>query len=87
MTHTTRGLAYACAGALLSACAVGPNYHRPAVMPAESFKEVGDWKPSEPADALNRGPWWEVFHDDVLSQLEVQVEISNQNVRAAAASS
>ena len=86
MTHTTRGLAYACAGALLSACAVGPNYHRPAVMPAESFKEVGDWKPSEPADALNRGPWWEVFHDDVLSQLEAQVEISNQNVRAAAAS-
>jgi len=87
MTHTARGLAYACAGALLSACAVGPNYHRPAMPPApESFKEVGDWKPSEPADALSRGPWWEIFHDDVLNQLEAQVEVSNQNVRAAVAS-
>src|SRR5262249_30906541 len=36
--------------------------------------------------ALNRGRWWEIFHDDVLNQLEAQVEISNENVRAAAAS-
>ena len=86
MTHPARGLAYACAGALLSACAVGPNYHRPVVAPSESFKEVGDWKPSEPADALNRGPWWEVYHDEALNQLEAQVEVSNNNVKAAVAS-
>jgi NodT family efflux transporter outer membrane factor (OMF) lipoprotein len=85
MTSIARGLCYACACALLNACAIGPNYHRPAVTSAASFKELGDWKPSEPADALNRGPWWEIFHDEVLNQLEAQVEVSNENVKAAAA--
>lgn len=86
MTPIVRGLLYACACALLSACALGPNYHRPVITPAANFKELGDWKPSEPADALNRGPWWEIFHDDVLNQLEGQVELSNENIKAAAAS-
>jgi NodT family efflux transporter outer membrane factor (OMF) lipoprotein len=86
MTPIVRGFLYACACALLSACALGPNYHRPQITPAASFKELGDWKPSEPADALTRGPWWEIFHDDVLNQLEAQVEVSNENVKAAAAS-
>jgi len=85
MTPIVRGLLCACACALLSACAVGPNYHRPQITPAASFKELGDWKPSEPADALNRGPWWEIFHDEALDQLEAQVEVSNENVKAAAA--
>ncbi len=85
MTPIARGLLYACACALLSACAIGPNYHRPVITPAANFKELGDWKPSEPADALNRGPWWEIYHDDVLNQLESQVELSNENIKAAAA--
>ena len=86
MTHVARGLLYGGAFSLLSACAIGPNYHRPAVTPAEGFKEVGDWKPSEPNDVLNRGPWWQIFNDDVLNDLESKVEIDNNNVRAAAAS-
>ena len=86
MTPIARGLVYACACALLSACAIGPNYHRPVITPAANFKELGDWKPSEPGDALNRGPWWEIFHDDVLNQLEAQVELSNENIKSAAAS-
>ncbi len=85
MTPIVRGLLCACACAFLSACAIGPNYHRPAITPVATFKELGDWKPSEPADALNRGPWWEIFHDDVLNQLESQVELSNENIKAAAA--
>ena len=85
MSYIVRGLVYACAAALLSACAIGPNYHRPEITPAPAFKEQGDWKPSEPNDALNRGPWWEIYHDDVLNQLESQIEISNENVKAAAA--
>ncbi len=85
MKHRVRAFLYACAGALLSACAIGPNYHKPALTPAPGFKELGDWKPSEPGDALNRGAWWEIYHDDVLSKLESQIEISNENVKAAAA--
>lgn len=75
----------ACGCALLTACAIGPDYKRPAVEVAASFKEAGDWKPTEPADALSRGPWWQIFNDEVLNGLEEQVDISNLNVKAAGA--
>jgi len=81
-----RSLICASVLSLLTACAVGPNYKRPTVPLSANFKEVGDWKPSEPNDALTRGPWWEIFHDEVLNQLESQVEVSNLNVKAAVAS-
>jgi NodT family efflux transporter outer membrane factor (OMF) lipoprotein len=74
-----------CASLLLSACAVGPDYHRPPVDTTANYKELGDWKPSEPNDVLSRGPWWKVFNDDALDALEVQIDISNQNVKAAEA--
>src|SRR5450432_2558038 len=77
------GLAMACAA--IGACAVGPNYHRPKVQSADGYKEAADWKPSEPNDILSRGPWWEIYNDDALNQLEVRIDISNQNVKAAAA--
>jgi NodT family efflux transporter outer membrane factor (OMF) lipoprotein len=64
---------------------VGPDYHRPKVDSVPEYKEAGDWKPSEPNDVLNRGPWWEIFKDDALNQLEVKIDISNENVKAAAA--
>jgi hypothetical protein len=32
--------------ALLTACAVGPNYKRPPVATPLAYKEVGDWKPT-----------------------------------------
>jgi NodT family efflux transporter outer membrane factor (OMF) lipoprotein len=85
----TRKLALAfCVGAataLVTACAVGPDYHRPQFDTAANYKEAGDWKPSEPNDVLSRGPWWKIFNDDVLDGLEAQVDISNQNVKAAEA--
>jgi NodT family efflux transporter outer membrane factor (OMF) lipoprotein len=73
------------AGLAAAACAVGPDYHRPKVDAAPDFKEAGDWKPSEPNDAFNRGAWWEIYSDDALNLLEVQIDISNENVKAAAA--
>lgn len=80
-----RGAALACVLAFLTACAVGPDYKRPAFDAAPAFKEENGWKPTEPADALSRGPWWLIFHDDVLSGLEDRIDISNQNVKSAAA--
>jgi len=71
--------------ALAAACAVGPDYHRPPFDTAASYKESGDWKPSEPNDALSRGPWWKIFNDDELDRLEAQIDITNQNVKAAEA--
>jgi NodT family efflux transporter outer membrane factor (OMF) lipoprotein len=81
----TRWLSAAAGLGVLAACAVGPNYHRPKFDAAPNYKEAGDWKPSEPADVLSRGPWWEIFKDDALNQLEVRIDISNENVKAAAA--
>ena len=77
--------AVASIAALIAGCAVGPNYKRPELHSAPSYKEVVDWKPSEPSDALSRGPWWEIFKDDELNALEGQINISNENVKAAAA--
>jgi NodT family efflux transporter outer membrane factor (OMF) lipoprotein len=69
---------------LASGCAVGPNYERPAFPAAAAYKEQGGWKPSEPADMLARGPWWRIFGDPTLDQLESRIDISNENVLAAA---
>ncbi|MBV8853652.1 MAG: efflux transporter outer membrane subunit [Sinobacteraceae bacterium] len=69
----------------LTACAVGPRYHRPAFDTTAAYKEVDGWKPSEPADILDRGPWWEIFGDDQLNSLEQRLNISNETVKSAAA--
>ena len=71
---------------LVAGCAVGPVYQRPAVETPPAFKEGrGEWVRAVPADTLERGPWWELFNDPVLTELASQVEVSNQNVAAAVA--
>src|SRR5579871_3526745 len=69
----------------LAACEVGPNYHRPAVTTPSAFKEAQGWTPINPADGVDRGDWWSMFNDPVLDALEHKVEVSNQNLAAAAA--
>jgi NodT family efflux transporter outer membrane factor (OMF) lipoprotein len=71
--------------ALLSACAVGPTYQRPSAPTSPTYKEAQDWVVAAPADALDRGPWWTLFADPVLDELERRVEVSNQNIAAATA--
>jgi NodT family efflux transporter outer membrane factor (OMF) lipoprotein len=83
--RVSRWLSVATGLSVLAACAVGPDYHRPKLDAAASYKEAGDWKPSEPSDVFNRGPWWEIYNDVALNQLEIRVDISNENVKAAAA--
>lgn len=71
----------------LAACAVGPAYQRPEVATPATFKEAEPgWKPAEPADGLERGPWWQRFGDEQLNALAEQVSVSNQNIAAAVAS-
>lgn len=74
-----------CAGLFAACSAVGPDYHRPAVETPRAFKEQPGWKPIQPQDANARGPWWQVYNDPVLDGLERQVEVSNQNLKAAEA--
>ena len=71
--------------ATLGGCVVGPNYAKPPAPISATFKEAEGWKPSQPADGIDRGAWWSIFKDPVLDQLERKVVISNQNVAAAEA--
>jgi len=69
----------------LSGCAVGPKYHTPVAQTPPAYKEVGDWKPAQPNDQNLGGNWWTIFQDPQLDALEVQVNVSNQNLKAAEA--
>ena len=69
----------------LAGCAVGPAYQRPSAPESIAFKELDGWVPAAPADALERGPWWQLFGDPELNTLAAAVEVSNQNVALAAA--
>jgi len=79
---------------VLTSCAVGPNYHRPAAlgtnaMPASfagsTSTNAGDWKPAEPSAHLSRGTWWEMFGDSELNRLEALATTNNQQLAAALA--
>lgn len=72
--------------ALAGCGSLAPKYEVPAVDMPVAFKEAqGGWVRAAPADALQRGPWWELFNDPALNGLASQVEVTNQNVAAAAA--
>ena len=71
--------------ALLAACAVGPDYRRPAVATPSAYREAGDWKAATPDDAAARGPWWRALGDSRLDELEAEVAGSNQSLKQAEA--
>jgi multidrug efflux system outer membrane protein len=79
--------------ALLSGCAMGPNYQRASVEIPESYKastgtpanEVGQWKVADPRDTIAKGAWWEIYGDPVLNDLETRATRENQSLKAAAA--
>jgi multidrug efflux system outer membrane protein len=54
----------------LSGCAVGPNYHRPAVQTPPAFHGSDQAQQTEPQSASFADlPWWQVFHDPQLQDL------------------
>lgn len=76
--------AAACLG--LAACAIGPDYHKPALAVPASFKEGADWQraAANPQGALS-SQWWLAFHDASLTQLEAEALKANQSIVAAEA--
>jgi NodT family efflux transporter outer membrane factor (OMF) lipoprotein len=72
----------------VTGCTIGPDYDRPAAPVPAAYKEAaakGEWQVARPSDAIDRGAWWSIYHDPVLDGLERQIDISNQNLKAAAA--
>lgn len=78
------------AACVLSACSVGPRYHRPAAPVPAAYKEsaaaayqssdAGTWRPATPADAALKGAWWRIFDEPELDSLEQQLDINNQTI-------
>ena len=85
--RASRGAAAALCCALLSACAVGPDYQRPAIDLGDSYKEAQaeGWKPAQPRDAAERGAWWRVYGDATLDGLMAQLNAANLSIAQAEA--
>lgn len=69
----------------LGACAVGPDYVRPAMDLPVAYKEQGPWKIATPGRIDSRQRWWEAYQDAVLNDLIDQANRANQNIRFAEA--
>ena len=81
-----RRLAAIGAVATLAGCSLAPTYRVPeTASAAASYNGAPDWKTAAPADAMARGPWWSVFHDEQLDALQAQVSDANQDLQAALA--
>jgi len=79
---TVRGLVFTAAiGALLAACAVGPDYRRPPLTPPETFRGQTEMGAASLADL----PWWEVFGDPTLRTLIQEAIEGNYDLRIASA--
>jgi outer membrane protein, multidrug efflux system len=74
-------LAMALSAALLSGCAVGPNYERPAlIVPDQYYAE----KATSEAESLADLPWWQVFDDPLLKSLIDEALKNGYDARTAA---
>jgi outer membrane protein, multidrug efflux system len=71
--------------ALLAACAVGPDYRRPAAETPPAWAPVEPWHEAVPGDALLKGNWWELFQDSALNPLVERALAGNQNLKVASA--
>jgi len=91
MARESTSFALAAALVLLAGCSIGPKYTKPTALVPPAYKELGApnvegaWKRAQPRDEAARGSWWESFHDPQLNALEEKLNISNQNIAAAAA--
>ncbi len=67
----------------LAVAASGQKYQRPDVQAPPAWKTESPWREAAPKDAIPKGAWWEVFHDDELSGYEQQLLQANQSLAAA----
>lgn len=73
-------LACAVLAVSLTACAVGPDYQRPAVAVGDNYKEIKGWTVARPNDDALRSDWWKIYNDPVLDDLMSALLVSNQNI-------
>jgi NodT family efflux transporter outer membrane factor (OMF) lipoprotein len=75
---------------LLASCNLAPHYSRPSTPTPETFKEAGHddpkarvaWEEAHPRDGADRAHWWLIYNDSLLNQLEDQLQVSSQTLKA-----
>ena len=72
------------AALMLSACAVGPDYQRPAPLPATDARLQEATGPAVAPDPVP-GQWWRLFNDPLLDRLVEEALAHNNDLRAASA--
>jgi multidrug efflux system outer membrane protein len=70
--------------AMLTACAVGPDYQRPVQDMPVTWKLEAPWRQGVPNDAAEKGKWWLRYNDPTLNELEEKVLAANQTLAQAA---
>lgn len=73
------------AALFFTGCNIGPKYKVPATTAPPAYKESANWKPAQPNEQQLGGNWWEIFQDPQLNTLQEQINVSNQNLKAAVA--
>src|SRR5579863_4916164 len=69
---------------LMSGCAMGPKYQRPAVDVPQEYRAPASQQAVQ-ASSLGNEQWWDVYQDPVLTQLIHTAIAQNYDVRIAAA--
>jgi len=84
-------LAVLIASGLAAGCAVGPNYHRPAVVTPPAFRDLNESPQTQTASYADL-PWWQVFQDPKLQDLirialkqNFDVQIATERINEARA--
>ena len=74
---------------LASACAVGPNFHKPTPPAAQTYLPTPPVVPDKSQEFITgldiQGDWWQLFHAPQLDQLVKQALAANPSLEAAQA--
>jgi outer membrane protein, multidrug efflux system len=87
MTRVDTTVKYLFAGLMLfvlTSCAVGPNYKRPAVTVPSEYRGLAPDAGPQAAASFGDEKWWTVFQDEQLQELMRQALAQNYDVRIAA---
>jgi len=84
-TRFARLTTFFSAALVFAGCTVGPNYHRPNAEVPAKWDTTPPWREGTPMDALPKGQWWTVYHDDELNALEQQALDANQTLKVSVA--
>lgn len=73
------------ASTTLTACAAGPDYHRPATSGSAAQPFLGAASPAVDATAKAADQWWHLYNDPVLNGLIADALAANTDLRVAVA--